>query len=233
MVEQVCDFQLSHLVLILKSLPQIHSYFPTYLVNLILSINTWCKYCHKVVNQHSEMRRALWVFFICLSAKFIAKLDVGNLIFPIFLFIMKRIRKSTGLKTMQRYRFLLLTILFFGLLPSSQAGNILNKKNAEIVITNSSKHDVKLIGIRMLNQTQDQWFSVYSSSKTLLSLDTANVSVSYNQKNDIPRIFQLEFQRQKKDCKTVWGEVEYTSDYTIKAGTQKPSINAVIVDKRS
>lgn len=136
---------------------------------------------------------------------------------------------------MRQYVFLLFTVLFLGLLTTSQAGNTLNKNNTEISITNVSKYDVKLVGIRVLNEKQDQWVTVYSSSQTLSSSNivNVNVNVSYSQKNDVPRIFQLEFQRQLKDCKTGWGELEYTSDYTIKAGAKSLSINAVIVDKRS
>ena len=134
---------------------------------------------------------------------------------------------------MQRNKFLLLTILFFGLISSSQAGTTLNKNNAEISITNQSMHNVMLVGIRMLNETHDKWSNVYRSNQELSSFVKVKVEIFFDQGESTERIFQLEFKRALKDGATGWGELEYTSDFKINIDTKKPFVNAVIVEKRS
>lgn len=134
---------------------------------------------------------------------------------------------------MKRNKFLLLTILFFGLLSSSQAGNTLNKNNAEISITNQSMQNVMLVGIRMLNERHDKWFSVYRSNQELSSFFKVKVEIFFDQGESTERIFQLEFKRALKDGTGGWGEIEYTSDFKLNTDTQKPLVNTVIVEKRS
>lgn len=131
--------------------------------------------------------------------------------------------------------YLLSTLMWIG--APGLASDKWMTEPVEISITNTSKHDLQIIGVRLLNEAHDQWSYVDAQKRVLSVKQTMTFDVTYRKMSDNIRIFQIAFKRPltaetSDKCGENWGELEYTSDYRVQPSSEHSLIKVVIADKR-